>query len=166
MLTGPSDIFAIRPGVDSIAVPLAATEFGESSPALSPDDRWLAYVSNGTGRNEVYVRPFPEAASGPVQVSTDGGTEPVWAHSGRELFYRNEANELVAVQVRAGASFAWDRQDPLFSMADYLNSFGHRMYDVSPNDQRFIMLRNSQDSETELIMVTNWAEELSERVGN
>ena len=161
------DIFAIRPGVDSIAVPLAATDFGARSAALSPDGRWLAYVSNEAGREEVYVRPFPDADAGRWLVSPDGGVEPVWAHSGRELFYRNGANELVAVQVSAGSSFAWDRQDVLFSMADYLDSNGSPMYDVSADDQRFVMLRiGVVGSDSELILVENWAEELRERVPN
>ena len=78
------DIYAIRPGVDSVAVPLEVTEFQELSISLSPNDRWLAYVSNNTGRDEVYVRPFPpDAGSGLVQVSTDGGLDPVFAHNGR-----------------------------------------------------------------------------------
>jgi serine/threonine-protein kinase len=147
---------------------LVATEFGERSPAISPDGRWLAYVSTLSGREEVYVSPFPEASSALRQVSTDGGREPVWAHNGRELFYRNGANELVAVQVSEGPSFAWDRQDVLFSTEDYLDSDGYRQYDVSPDDRRFVMLRISETarSETELILVDNWAEELRERVGN
>ena len=58
------------------------TEFGARSPTLSPDGRWLAYVSNEAGREEIYVRPFPDADSGRWLVSTDGGVEPVWAHSG------------------------------------------------------------------------------------
>jgi serine/threonine-protein kinase len=162
------DIFAIRPGVDSIAVPLAATDFGARSPTLSPDGRWLAYVSNEAGREEIYVRPFPDADSGRWLVSPDGGVEPVWAHSGRELFYRNGANELVAVQVSAGSSFAWDSQAVLFSMDDYLPSDGAPMYDVSPDDQRFVMLRIGGDETTdaELIMVTNFFEELRQRMGN
>ena len=162
------DIFAIRPGVDSIAVPLAATDFGARSPALSPDGRWLAYVSNEAGREEIYVRPFPDPDSGRWLVSPDGGVEPVWAHSGRELFYRNGANELVAVQVSAGSSFAWDRQDVLFSMADYLTSNGSPMYDVSPDDQRFVMLRMGDDETGafELILVVNWFEELRQRMSN
>ena len=77
-----ADIYAIRPGLDSVAVPLEVTEFREWSPSVSPDGRWLAYVSNNTGRDEVYVRPFPDTGSGLVQVSSDGGLEPVWAHSG------------------------------------------------------------------------------------
>ena len=163
------DIFAIRPGVDSIAVPLVATDFGARSPALSPDGRWLAYVSNEAGREEIYVRPFPDADSGRWLVSADGGAEPVWAHSGLELFYRNGANELVAVQVSAGSSFAWDRQDVLFSMADYLLGNGHPMYDVSPDDERFVMLRIGNEENaaaSELILVTNFFEELRQRMGN
>ena len=70
---GNRDIYGIRPGMDSVAVPLVATEFLEVSPALSPNGRWLAYVSNDTGRLEIYVSPFPDAGSGLVQVSTDWG---------------------------------------------------------------------------------------------
>ena len=80
--------------MDSAAVPLQVTEFAERSISLSPDGRWLAYVSTRSGRNEVYVRPFPDAGASLQQVSTDGGTEPVWAHSGRQLFYVNGAQEL------------------------------------------------------------------------
>ena len=164
---GVGDIFAVRPAMDSIAVPLVVAEFGARSPTLSPDGRWLAYVSTEAGREEIYVRPFPDADSGRWLVSPDGGVEPVWAHSGRELFYRNGANELVAVQVSAGSSFAWDRQDVLFSMADYLPSNGSPMYDVSPNDQRFVMLWiGDVGSDSELILVTNWFEELRQRMGS
>ena len=74
---------------DSTTTPLvAAGGFEEVAPALSPDGRWLAYASNESGRYEVYVRPFPDANAGRWQVSRNGGNEPVWAHNGRELFYR------------------------------------------------------------------------------
>ncbi len=162
-----ADLYAIRPGVDSVAVPLEVTEFQERSFSLSPNDRWLAYVSNNTGRDEVYVRPFPDAGSGLVQVSTDGGVEPVWAHSGRELFYRNGANELVAVQFTEDPTFATVREDMLFSMDDYLTSNGNPMYDVSPDDQRFVMLRiDAEFGSTELILVENFFVELRQRVPN
>ena len=165
---GTADIFAIRPGMDSVAVPLVATEFIEHSPRLSPNDRWLAYVSNESARDEVYVRRFPDATSPRWQVSTDGGVDPVWAHSGQELFYRNGANELVAVQVTGDPTFAADQQDVLFSMDDYLPSDGHPLYDVTADDQRFVMLRIS-DEETaasELILVENFFEELKRLVPN
>ena len=163
------DIYAIRPGVDSVAVPLQVTEFGEVSISLSPNDRWLAYVSNNTGRDEVYVRPFPpDAGSGLVQVSTDGGLDPVFAHSGRELFYRNGANELVAVQFTENPTFATVREEVLFPMDGYLTASAHAMYDVSPDDRRFVMLRTGADvaAAPEVILVTNFFEELRERMGN
>ena len=165
---GFGDIHAIRPGMDSVAVPLVATEFVESSPVLSPDGRWLAYVSNETGRDEVYVRPFPDVDVGRDLVSTSGGVEPMWAHSGRELFYRNGANELVAVQVTGDPTFVAGRQEVLFSMVDYLPGRWQPMYDVSPDDRRFVMLRigDEETGASELILVENWAEELRGQAGN
>ena len=116
---GAGDIFAIQLGVDSAAVPLVATEFNERSPALSADGRWLAYTSGASGRSEIYVRPFPDVGSALVQVSTDGGTEPIWAHSGRELFYRS-ASGLVAVEVATEQSvFVAGRQEVLFSLGGW-----------------------------------------------
>ena len=149
-------------------VPLEVTEFRERSVALSRDGRWLAYVSNNTGRNEVYVRPFPDVGSGLVQVSTDGGDDPVWAHSGRELFYRNGPNELVAVEVSGTPTFVVGQQAVLFSMADYLPSNGNPLYDVRPDDQSFVMLRigDEQTAVSELILVQNFFEELRQRMGN
>ena len=163
----PADIYAIRSGIDTVAVPLVVTEFRELSISLSPDGRWLAFVSDRSGRNEVFVRPFPDASASLQQVSADGGTEPLWAHSGRELFYVNGANELVAVQVSADPSFAAGRQDVLFSVVDYKRFRAYPQYEVTPDDQRFVMLRVGEaDSDIGLILVENWAEELKERVPN
>ena len=114
------------------------------------------------------MRPFPDVDSGRWLVSTDGGIEPVWAHSGRELFYRNDSNELVAVQVvTGGQTFSAGQQVVLFSMSAYLESDGHPMYDVSLDDRRFIMFQlDDMECVDELILVENWAEELSQRVPN
>jgi len=166
---GVGDIYAIRPGVDSVAVALTATEFSEYSPALSPNGRWLAYVSDESGREEVYVIPFPEGRLGGLaQVSADGGREPVWAHNGPELFYRNGADELVVVQFTEEPTFTVVGEEVLFSMSDYLTSNGHPMYDVSLDDQRFVMLRfvGNESASTQLIMVTNFFEELQRLVPN
>jgi hypothetical protein len=128
----------------------------------------MAYISNATGRDEVYVRPFPDATSGlEQQVSTDGGTEPLWSRSGEELFYRNAANEMVAVQVTGTAPFTPGRHDMLFPTVGYLTGNRHRQYDISPDDQEFVMLRmNGPAVSSELILVENWFEELRQRMGN
>ena len=103
-----------------------------------------------------------------MQVSTDGGLDPVFAHNGRELFYRNAANELVAVQFTEDPTFATVREDVLFPMDDYLTAAGHAMYDVSPDDRRFVMLRTGDEGAAggEVHLVVNWFEELRQRMGN
>ena len=85
-----------------MAIPLVVTGAVERMPTLSPDGRGFAYVSNTTGRPEVYMRPFPEVNSAVWQVSTAGASEPRWAHSGRELLFHTEARELASVPVTAG----------------------------------------------------------------
>jgi len=91
----------------------------------------------------------------------------VWAHSGRELFYRNRTNELVVVQVIGDPTFAAGQQDVLFSMADYLAGNGYPMYSVSPDDRRFVMFRTGTEGVggAETYLVTNWFTELRERMG-
>ncbi len=103
-----------------------------------------------------------------MQVSTDGGLDPVFAHNGRELFYRNGANELVAVQFTEDPTFATVREEVLFPMDGYLTASAHAMYDVSPDDRRFVMLRTGDEgaASAEVHLVTNWFEELRERMGN
>ncbi len=164
--TTSSDIFALRLGGDTDPIPLVATEATERMPVLSPDGRWLAYISNMSGDNEVYVRPFPNANDAMWQISTAGGVEPQWAHSGRELFYRNGRNEMVAVQIDPGPSFQTGGQQVLFSIDGFLTANNRHQYDVAPDDQRFVMLRTSGDANpTEIIVVENWFEELK-GVGN
>ncbi len=148
------------------ATALVVTEYDETSPAVSPDGRWLAYVSNESGRYEVYVRPFPNTNDGKLQVSTDGGTEPVWAHSGRELFYKGSGN-LMVVEVLPGATFVTGERGVLFSAQGFRWNTWHQYYDVTPDDQRFVMIRNLGGQEaSELIVVENFFEELKAQVGN
>jgi len=134
------DILVVR--LDSAArpVPLLATPVDEVSPTLSPDGRWLAYASNESGRHEVYVRSFPDMSSR-LQVSLDGGTEPVWSPRGGELFYRNGPT-MFAAEVRTAAGLAAVRRTPLFSSGDYAVGATYQNYDVEPNGQRFVMVRN------------------------
>ena len=111
------DILAAQPGVDSVARPIVATGFDEQGSALSPDSHWLAYVSNEQGENEVFVRPFPDVNGGKWQVSSGGGSAPVWAHNGRELFYVSGKNMYV-VRIHPGSPFSAEPPRILFAIPD------------------------------------------------
>ncbi len=158
------DLYARRVGADS-AVVLVATEYEETSPAVSPDGRWLAYASNESGRWEVYVCPFPNTNDGRWLVSTGDGLEPVWAHSGRELFYKGSGN-LMSAEVLPGPTFVTGERRVLFSTRLFLSNPFHQQYDVTADDQRFVMIRNRVAEEaSELIVVENFFEELKAKVG-
>ncbi len=163
------DLYAVRVGVDSAPVALVTTEFEETSPAVSPNGRWLAYVSNRSGEYEVYVRPFPNPGNMRWPVSVDGGVEPVWAHGGRELFYKSAGN-LMSARVVPDTTFVIGERRVLFSIQGYSAPYNqHQLYDVTPDDQRFVMIRlvgGEGDNDIELIVVENFFEELKAKVGN
>jgi hypothetical protein len=162
-------VYAIRPGIDSVATPLLTEEFSEAAPVLSPDGRWLAYVSNESGRSEVYVRSFPNVRDTKRQVSTEGGVEPMWAHSGDELFYKTPARQLVAATVRTDPTFAVVARQVLFTLGPRIPNFlPVARYDVAPDDQRFLMYREavSGDSLLGMTVVENFLEEVKAKVDN
>jgi serine/threonine-protein kinase len=167
---GGRDIVALRPGTDTVPAPLVATSFDEAAFALSPDGRWLAYESNETGRTEVYVRPFPSAASGKWQVSIDGGVAPLWSRNGRELFYVNGSRELVAASVVPGPSWLLGERRVLFRLREdlYLSEGeNYTPYDVAP-DGRFLMARRVGAEALQaipLIVAENWFTELRRKLG-
>jgi serine/threonine-protein kinase len=136
------------------------TPFDEWSPMLSPDGSWLAYTSNESGRPQVYVREFP-GSGGKWQVSTDGGTEPMWAPNGRELFYRL-GNKMVAVGIDTEPAFTVGTRKVLFD-EEYVPWRWHTNYDIHPDGKSFVMIKGGEGS-TELVVVLNWAEELKRRV--
>ena len=150
----------MRPGVDSAPRLLVGSVYDETAPVLSPDGRWLAYVSNESGRGEVYVRPFPETGAARWTVSVEGGSEPRWSHSGRELFYRTPRGQLLAVQVAPGATFTVLATRPLFDASTYAVEGNHVAYDVSPDDARFIMIRQEAGKSGGVVLVLNWQTEL------
>ncbi len=95
-------------------MPLLQTPFGEQNPEVSPDGRWLAYSSDESGSDEIYVRPFPDIdAGGRWQVSTGGGVQPLWARSGQELFYRN-GEAVIAVSIDTDPSFTQGNPEVMF----------------------------------------------------
>ena len=155
---GSGDILAIRPGIDTAPVPVVATRFTEMTPALSPNGRWLAYVSNETGEDEIYVAPFPNTGAGKWAISAGGGTEPVWSHRGSELFYRAGSGDLVAVEIHTQPRFSLGRSVALFPAAGFTSSRFGPQYAVAPNDRRFLMIRAGTPDK--LIIVENWFEEL------
>jgi len=165
---GTRDIWAQRIGTDTTAQRLLATDFDENAVALSTDGRWLAYQSDESGRDEVYVRPFPDISAGKWTVSLGGGTRPLWANSGRELFYVDGTNRLVAAQIRPGPPFEILGRTPLFSVSPYLIPGNYTPFDVTADDQRFLMVRRVGTGEgapsTTLLFVENWIEELRARV--
>jgi serine/threonine-protein kinase len=168
--TGGRDIVGIRPGVDSVPVPVVATPYDEEAIALSPDGRWLAYESNETGRTEIFLRPFPATDSGKWQVSSDGGAAPLWARNGRELFYVNGSMEMMAVTVAPGADPGLGQPRRLFALGDRLYMTRNEFYtpfDIGP-DGRFIMarvVRSATPLDMPLVIVDNWFGELKQRMG-
>ncbi|MEK6768165.1 MAG: protein kinase, partial [Gemmatimonadota bacterium] len=130
-----------------------ASTFHNYQPSLSPDGRWMAYVSTESGRNEVYVRPYP-GPGGRWQVSLDGGDEPVWSATGREIFYRN-GDRMMTTTVRTQGGFEVGSRAQLFA-GTYDRLLPNRDYDVSRDGQTFIMFQRVQGAEQSVFVTLNW----------
>jgi serine/threonine-protein kinase len=158
------DIWVLRLS-DRKAQPFLRTPFNESASRFSPDGRWIAYISDESGRFEIYVQPYPDPG-GKWQISTEGGTEPLWNRNGRELFYRSGA-KLMAVDIATQPGFTVGKPRMLFE-GPYTPASGTTPnYDVSPDGQRFLMLKPIESAETaptEINVVLNWFEELKQKV--
>jgi serine/threonine-protein kinase len=146
---------------DGRTQPLLTTPFGESAAALSPDGRWIAYQSNRSGRVEVYAAAFPSMAS-PVPVSTNGGTNPVWAPDGHRLYYNRGgyAANIETVDVTPGPSLTLSRPQPFgqFSVAD-------PSFDVLPDGRLLLISGSGNDGSTpELRVIVHWFDELRQKL--
>ena len=136
------------------------------SPSLSPDGQWVAYTSNDGGRYEIYVRPTSGAA-GKWLISADGGVEPLWSPSGSEIFYRT-GEKMVAVDVATQAGFQHGKPRALFEGRFRLDDQKDpvRSYDVTPDGQRFLMIRDEKEPVTsQLNVVVNWFNDLEHVAG-
>jgi serine/threonine-protein kinase len=149
---------------------LVHTPSAERNGVVSPDGRWLAYEANDSGRFEIYVRPFPNVDSGHWQVSATGGTRPLWAPSGHELFYVSLTGALMRVGVEHGPSWAATTPTVLIKEGYLMSSIFilGRTYDIAPDGQRFLMIKEGagadQAAPRSLIVVLNWVEELKRLV--
>lgn len=152
--------------------PLLETRFEERGGIVSPDGRWLAYESNSSGRFEIYVRPFPQVGDGQWQVSSAGGVQPLWARSGRELFYLAPEGALMLVPADPRAS-AWNAGTATKLVeGHYFTGSGvytARQYDVSPDGQRFLMIKEGGGTDQaatppQIIIVQHFDEELKRLV--
>jgi hypothetical protein len=159
-----SDI-AVLDAPSGRVTPFLNSQCDETFPDLSPDGRWIAYSSDESKRNEVYVRAFP----GPgmkQQVSSEGGREPLWARNGIQLFYRR-LDQVWVVDVRTDGGFAMSKPRLLFEKPGYGSGSPIRAYDLSLDSQRFLMVKEENRKPTpvtEMILVQNWFEELKRLV--
>jgi eukaryotic-like serine/threonine-protein kinase len=161
---GPGDT---SPGSSQVgkAQPFLRTPFNESAPRFSPDGRWLAYVSDESSRNEIYVQPYP-GPGGKWQISTGGGTEPAWNPNGRELFYRS-SDKMMAVDIATQTGFTAGKPRILFEGQYLPTPATFPNYDVSSDGQRFLMIKpmeQDQGAPTQINVVLNWFEELKQKV--
>jgi serine/threonine protein kinase len=145
--------------------------YNESQPQISPDGRWIAYISYETGQPEIYVRPFPEVDKGKWKISTNGGNSPLWSADGRELYYRC-GNAVMMVEVEIKPSFEHSAPKVLFQ-GNYASYFMYEAHpwDISADGKRFLMMKESTGATStgktprpRINIVLNWDEELKKRV--
>jgi eukaryotic-like serine/threonine-protein kinase len=145
---------------DTTAKAIAATPFTEWGPRISPDGRWVVYSSDDSRSMQVYVRPLPGPGER-VQVSVDGGGNPVWSRDGRKIYFLSNQRMMVAT-VTTSPTFAVTSRKMLFA-SDYFDLPGHASFDVSPDGKRFLMLKQSISGD-QVIVAHNWREEMRARL--
>jgi Tol biopolymer transport system component len=162
------DIFIVKIDGDRKPEPFLNSRFNEIQPMFSPDGRWMAYVTDESGRDEVYVRPYP----GPgdlIPISIDGGVEPVWSPDGKVLYYRDfSGGKMMAVSFVTEPELRVGKPRLLFEGKYFRGAPWGRNYDIAPDGTRFIMITDESQSEqpTQINVVLNWSEELKRTVSS
>jgi Tol biopolymer transport system component len=157
-----ADIYSRALAGDTAPHPIATSSAAiETMPRLSPDGRWVAFITDESGRSEVVVQPFP-GPGGRVQVSVTGGTEPVWSRDGHRLFYRGDG-VLMAAAVRPGPTFVVAARDTVLRDTYVFAGNPHANYDVMPDGSHFIFLQGAGVGE--MVVVSNWESVLRARMG-
>ena len=148
--------------------PLLNEPYGEGDPSFSSDGNWFSYMTNETGRLEVYVQPYPIGSGPKRRITQEGGTSVVWARNGRELFFVNDG-QLWAIEIETDPTLNWEDPVSLFE-TPWLMSRGFVNYDVSADGQRFVVIQPIEEEPDELPasqqinIVLNWFQELKERI--
>ena len=160
-----SDVWVLPLAGDRKPVPFLQSPFSETWPQISPDGKWIAYTSNETGRNEIYVRPFP-TGEGKWQISTNGGTFSRWRGDSKELFYMGVASlgKMISVKVNpAGPTFEYGDPVELFDSGyvNFTHGLNYHTYAVSPDGQRFLIPRpestgTGDAASAPITVVLNW----------
>jgi Tol biopolymer transport system component len=151
-------LFQLPLGKRGPAAPLLSSASSHNYPVASPNMRFIAYQSNESGRIEIEVRPFPNVHEGRWQVSTDGGTHPVWARDGRELFFEGPNGQLMAVSVDSTRAELRASNPTRVLSASYYHTENPTTYDVAPDGTRFLMIKEDptvRAPNTPIVMLLN-----------
>ena len=165
---GLADIISVPLDGSGTLSPVLATAADELNGEVSPDGRYLAYESNESGSQEVYVRPFPDVQSGRWRISTNGGRHPAWAAGGRELYYVSADAHLQRVDVTTSPSFRVSPPSTVMSNPIYA-AIMPRSYDVAPDGKRYLVIEDAtraQDQSRTITVVSGWGEELKRLLPN
>ena len=162
---GTRHLLVFEHGVDSVPRSLLTSRYDTYAMVLSPDGRWLAYVSDESGAAEIYVRPFPNVDSAKFAISTSGGLEPLWRRDGGELFYRTVRGEVFATTIGRGAAFEHSAPTRLFARPEMAVQQYFRTYDIHPDGRRFLMLQTGGSATTSLGVIVNWRERVGQSTG-
>jgi eukaryotic-like serine/threonine-protein kinase len=157
-----TDLWILPLEGDRKPYPYLQTQFNESHARFSPDVKWVAYVSDESGRAEVYVQSFPPSG-GKWQISNSGGDQPQWRRDGRELFYLSPDRKIMAAQVKTGTSFETGVPAPLFQTGvnPTTSTNARNNYVVAADGQRFLINNILQESASKTVtVVLNWTAQL------